>query len=379
VLQVFEPPDGGVPDHVEQLSLGLVARGHTVEVAGTKGARLAGSLAGAVAYHELPFVRSYREPARDLAALRAIHGIIRSGEVDLVHAHSAKAGVLGRVAARAAGVPSVYTPHCYPFIGEVSRRRLLFATAVERALGRITAQTICVCHYERAEALRRRVSPPERLEVIHNGVKPCPDVEPDAVLRHFAGDHPLVGLVAVHRRQKGIDRFLEVIPTVRRRFPAARFAVIGDGPLLSEHRSRAERLGIASSMVFRPFTPPAARSLRSLDVFVLPSRWEAFPLAVLEAMACGTPVVATDVGGTREALGDGHGLLVPNGDFHALADAIVDLLRSPEERGAMASRASHRVSSHFTSTRMVDDTVLLYRALLDSTGRATRGRDSAAR
>jgi glycosyltransferase involved in cell wall biosynthesis len=367
---VFEPPDGGVSEHVARLTTGLLELGHHIEVAGPAAARVRGALRGQVAYHPLPFVRSYREPHKDLAAIARLRRVLRERPIDLVHAHSAKAGVIGRVVAREARIPCVYTPHCFPFIGEVSAGRQLFAAGVERALGRITARTICVSRDERDQALRRRVGAPERLEVIHNGVDPCPRSEADAELRRFAGDAPLVGAVAVHRRQKGIDRLLDAAPEVLGRRPDVRFAVVGDGPLLSFHRQRAEELRLGSSIMFSSFVPPPARYLRALDVFVLPSRWEAFPIAVLEAMSCGTPVVATAVGGTGEALADGAGALVANGDGSALADEIVRLVGSPEERADMASKALARVSEQFGSERMIDLTSSLYAQVLSGRGPA---------
>ena len=365
VLQVFEPPDGGVPEHVGQLSRGLQERGHQVELAGPPAARLRDALEGAN-YHELPLVRSYGNPARELRALAGLYGLLRRRPVDLVHAHSSKAGVIARLAARAAAIPCVYTPHCYSFIGDVSARRRLFGTTVERSLARATACTICVCEYERQEALRQRVAAPEGLTVIYNGVAPCPDVEPDGALRRYADGAPLVGAVSVHRPQKGVDRLLDAAPGILERRPDVRFAVVGDGPLRPQHEAKARALGLGEHVLFAGFTGPAASYLRSLDVYVLPSRWEAFPIAVLEAMSCGTPTVATDAGGTREALEGGAGALVANWDQRAFEDAVVGLLASASEREAMSSRAERKAAERFSATRMVDQTAALYAAMLSA-------------
>lgn len=360
MLQVFEPPDGGVQDHVARLTEGLLERGHHIEVAGPAAARIRNNLPRGAEYHVLPFTRSYKRPARDLAALCDLRRILRARRIDLVHAHSSKAGVVARLAARSARVPCVYTPHCFPFIGEVSTRRRIFASGVERALGVITARTICVSRDERGQALQRRVGAPERLELIYNGVDPCRGSDPDPELRRFAGDHPLVGAVAVHRRQKGLDRLLDAVPEVLARLPDVRFAIVGDGPLLAYHRRKAEQLGLGSSVIFRPFTPPSAPYLLALDVFVLPSRWEAFSIGVLESMACGTPVVASAVGGTGEALADGAGVLVADGDQRGLITEIARLVGSPEQRAAIASKALARASAEFGSEQMVDRTSALY-------------------
>jgi glycosyltransferase involved in cell wall biosynthesis len=141
--------------------------------------------------------------------------------------------------------------------------------------------------------------------------------------------------------------------------PAATIAVIGDGPELQALRAAAD-----PRVVFAPFHAPAARHLRALDVYVLPSAWEAFPIGVLEALACGVPQVATDVGGTREAVTPDTGILVPPSDPRALADAVIALLRDPARRERMAAASRARHAAHFTVERMVAETAAVYDAVL---------------
>ena len=137
VLLVFEPPDGGVPEVVLRLALGIGAHGVDVEVAGPAAAMPYSELqAAGIPVHRLPFERGYRTPARDGRATRALAARIRSGRFDAVHCHSAKAGALGRVAARLAGVPALYSPHCLAFEGDVARRRAAFALAARDAWAR---------------------------------------------------------------------------------------------------------------------------------------------------------------------------------------------------------------------------------------------------
>jgi glycosyltransferase involved in cell wall biosynthesis len=373
VLLAFEPPDGGVPEHVAQLALGLGARGHAVEVAGPARSRAYPALeAAGVPVHRTAQSRSFRRPDRELRALRELSTVVRRRGIDVVHCHAAKAGVLGRVAARAAGVPAVYTPHCFPFIGELPAPRRLAAAAVERALAPLTAAIVCVAEWEREQALAHGIGPLGRLHVIPNGAPPCAPVAPDPALLALRGDGVLAGAVGVLRRQKTLEVFLAAVPRILDALPEARCAVVGDGPESERLRARAAALGLAghTRFAFLPFTPPAARALKALDVYVLPSSWEALPIAVLEAQACGVPQVATTVGATGEAVVPATGVLVPPHDPEALARETVALLADPPRRAELGRASVQRHRERFGVERMVAATAALYDRITRSGARS---------
>jgi glycosyltransferase involved in cell wall biosynthesis len=339
VALVCEPPDGGVAEHVRQLAAGLPAHGHEAVVLGPD---------------VVPFRRGYRHPHRDAQALGTLVRAVRG--FDLVHAHAAKAGVLARLAAAAARIPAVYTPHCFPFAVPAARGRRSFGLAVERALAPLTAAIVCVCEQEHALAVAHRIRPRRELAAIHNGCPACA-AEPDPELARLGG--PVVGAVTVLRRQKRLDVLLAAAPRILDAVPEATVVVVGNGPEEGALRAAAD-----PRVVFLDFRAPAARYLQALDVYVLPSAWEAFPIGLLEAQACGVPQVATDVGGTREALVPATGVLVPPGDAAALADAVIGLLRDPARRAAMSAASRARHADRFTVERMVAATAALYDALL---------------
>jgi glycosyltransferase involved in cell wall biosynthesis len=324
---------------VRQLAHGLPAHGHEAVILGPA---------------ELPFRRDYRHPHRDALALAKLARAAR--RFDLVHSHAAKAGVVGRLAARAAARPVVYTPHCFPFVGEVSAARRRFGVAVERALSPLTAAIICVCEHEREQARAHGVRPRQQLTTIHNGCPPCEPVAPERL-----GDGPVVGAVTVLRRQKRVDVLLAAAPRILEAVPEATVVVVGNGP-----EEAALRAGADPRVRFLPFQAPAARYLQALDVYVLPSGWEAFPIGLLEAQACGVAQVATDVGGIAEALTPDTGILLPPGDAEALAEAVVALLRDPARREAMSAASRRRHAEHFAVERMVAETAALYDAVLAS-------------
>lgn len=377
----MEPPDGGVAENVLRLALGLPRYGWQPYVAGPAEAITYTRLREAgVPFVRLPLERGFGTPAADLSALRGLAAILRRKPFDLVHAHSAKAGVVGRLAAKVAGTPVVYSPHCFPFVGPWGPPRRLFALSVERALGPLSDAILCVADEERQVALEERIVPDRKLHVVHNGSPSCPrDLVADENLAAFRGEGPLAACLTVLRPQKSVSVFVDAAPRVLAEVPSARLAVVGDGPLRSELEAQAERMELDPERFrFFGFEPPAARQLGSIDAFVLPSSWEAFAISILEAMACGVPQVATDVGGTSEALIDGEtGLLCPPGDSSALADRLVRILSDDPGRAAMGAASRERHDRLFTVERMVERTADLYERVLGGT--LDEARHSAAR
>ncbi len=372
VALVCEPPDGGVAEHVLRLALGLPRHGYEPvvlvppEFVHTRRLAEAGC-----AVRELPFRRDYGHPWLDAQSLGRIVRAARG--VDMVHAHSAKAGVLGRLGARLAGRPVVYTPHGLPFVGEMSPARRRFGVVVERALAPLTSTLVCVCEFER-DLARATGLRPRAAAVVYNGCPEC-DGGGDARVAALRAHGPLVGTVSTLRPAKALDVLVDAAPAVLAAVADARFAIVGDGPLEAELKAQARRLGLESRFVFLPFQAPSSASLRPLDVYVLCSAWESFPIGVLEAQACGVPQVVTAVGGTREAVVPETGLVVAPRDPAALAAAIVELLRDGERRTRMAAASRERHAARFTTERMVAGAAAVYDAVL--TARAGAGRRRA--
>jgi glycosyltransferase involved in cell wall biosynthesis len=214
-----------------------------------------------------------------------------------------------------------------------------------------------------------------RIVVIRNGVDLTRFAGPPnpAQVRRDLGlpaGIPLVAVVSRLNRMKGLEQFLQAAAIIGRRFPNARFLIIGetpphDRPYLDELKSLATRLHVEDRVIFTGLRSDVPALLAGVDVAAMPSLNEALSNALLESMASGSPVVATRVGGTPEALVDGRtGLLVPPGDVDALAGAIVRLLEAPELATRLGQAARQLIADRFSIDRMAATTEELYRELL---------------
>ncbi len=370
VLEVFEPPDGGVAEQVRLLALGLGAEGFEVEVAGPERAAPRAEIeAAGVPYHPLPLVPDMVLLRRDVPATTELWRLLRRGRFDVLHVHSLKAGLLGRLAGPAARVPTLYSPHCLDYrtdfyAGEPGvRGKQLKAKSMERVLGPVTAAFVAVSEEERQGALEDHLVPARRTRTILNGVEADGSVPPDPEVQAFRGAGPLLGFVSGLRIQKGLPTLLDALELLHARGEAVRFAIVGSGELEAEVRQRVEGGPLRETTLLLPFEGPMERYLHALDGFVLPSYWEALPLAVLEAMHAGLPVIASDVGGTAEAVEEGvTGLLVARADAAGLADRIGLLARDAALRERMGEAGRRRALAHFGVERMVAETAALYRS-----------------
>lgn len=173
------------------------------------------------------------------------------------------------------------------------------------------------------------------------------------------GDEPVIGTVSRLSPEKGIEYFIDSAPMILREHPAARFVVIGDGPLGPKLRRRAEALGLSDYVTFAGHRPDAAYLIKAMDIFVLPSLRENLPVALLEAMACGVSVAATDVGGVGEVLnGTGVHPFAPR-SVQTIAQAVTALLRAPLLRASQAVALKARAADHSFGhqVRLMEDAI----------------------
>lgn len=350
--------------HVLRLAVGLRDRGWRVEVAASPGNAIRHELGReGVEFHALPL--SKLPGPGDVAAARALRSLDRRRGFSIVHAHSSKAGGLTR-----SGLPRrnrlVYTPHCFAFLAGFSRAEQGVYRAMEQALVPRSGAIVAVCEWEREEGAGRLAGARSRTRVIYNGVEPCGPAEPHPALRAFAGGRPLAGMVTVLRPQKDpLGAIRAMADLARGGTPPGRLAIVGNGMLRDSVVAEIERLGVAEHVRWFPFEGQALPYLAALDLFVLPAAWEAFPIALLEAMSCGVPVLATRVGGVPEVVQDGrNGRLVAPECPRALAEAMEELLLDEGARRALGEAGRRTVLERFGAEEMIDRTDALYRELL---------------
>lgn len=337
VLHAAQPTDAGVARYVAAVTADQLARGWRVAVACPPGGQLAAALA-ARGVPRLPWPATRTPGMTTVPETRRLHRLIGIAEPDVVHLHSAKAGLAGRLAMRG-GRPTLFQPHGWSWLaarGATARGAL----AWERLAARWTDLLVCVGEGEAATARHRRVG--SRHVVIRNGVDlshfPPIDERSRITARGLLGvspDEPLAVCLGRVTRQKGQDVLLAAWPAVRLRCPAAQLCIIGDGDQLPSLRD-----GAPSGVRFVPPVRDPRPWYAAADVIVLPSRWEGLSLTLLEALATGRSVVVSDIPGLAEVVTAGVGARVPVGDASALAGALTRRLTRPDLRAVEGRNAA---------------------------------------
>jgi glycosyltransferase involved in cell wall biosynthesis len=322
-------------------------------------------------------------PLQDARALAAVRAIIRDVQPDIVHTHMAKAGLVGRVAAalhnrahgRAAGarrIKVVHTYHGHVLEGYFNPATTRLFLGVERALARVTDRLVAISPRIRDElAGDLRIGRPDQYRVVPLGfdlaeLATIDDSRRTEARRALAlpADAHVVVTVGRLTAIKQHTLFLETARLVAERDRAAVFVIVGDGELRPELEAAVRGSAIADRVRFLGWRRDLPTIYGASDVFLLTSRNEGTPVALIEAMAAGTPGVSTDVGGVRDVIdSDQIGRLAPFGDASALADAVVALLGDRDGRRRIGERGRQSVVARYQIDRLVGDIDALYREL----------------
>ncbi|MDD5670484.1 MAG: glycosyltransferase, partial [Candidatus Omnitrophica bacterium] len=307
--------------------------------------------------------------AYDFSGLRALGFLVRfmrQEKIDIVQLHFLQADMLGTLAAKLAGVKKIITTRRDEGFWMTPRQRML-----SRFFG---ARADCVL--ANSEAVKKAALDREKLtcpvRVIHNGVEMERYAESSQDRRAvraelgLSDDEILIGVIAnMRHRIKGYEYLLEAVPQVLAEIKNARFLFVGDGDLRPDYEARAAELGVSKKIIFIGSRRDTVRLINAMDIACLSSLTEGFSNALLEYMACGKPVIATDVGGNPEIVGTA-GILVPPKDSRALADAMTGLARNGELRASLGREARQRIAENFTVERTVAAYQEFYEELLQT-------------
>lgn len=322
--------------------------------------------------------RSIR-PVADIRLLKQLTDFIKANRYDIVHTHNAKAGIVGRIAARRAGVPIIiHTFHLFSwraahsfhasswqnFRGAIEGQLYFQA---ERYVASFSDMIVTVCELNRREAIELNLTPPDKINTIYSGIdlnRFEVNVDPVEKCRSLGlnPSQPIIGTIGRLSIQKAPLDFVKAAKIVLQQVPAAQFIMVGDGPLASEVH---QEIGDEQRIKVLGYRDDVPEILSILDVFALSSLFEGLGRALTEAMIMSVPVVVTAVDGMPELVTHKKtGLLSPPREPARLAENIMWLLDHPEEAERIRQRARNRVVPTFSAERMVEQIEALYERLL---------------
>lgn len=328
-------------------------------------------------------------PLRDLRSLVQLYRMIRAGKYHIVHTHSAKAGVLGRIAAKLAGTPIiVHTLHGLAFHEYQPWWINRLWRIVKKACAGITDHFISVSDVMKDKAIAAGIARPDKFTTIFSGMELDwflrVDADPLEARRELGipDDALVVGKIARFFPLKGHEQLLAAAPEVIRRHPEVRFLLVGDGVLYDELRARVRALGILDHFVFPGLVERERipRMVAAMDILVHTSLREGLARALVQALAMGKPCVAFDLDGAPEVVISGStGYLVQPGDPASLSDSISSLLSDPEKRRSMGEEGRRLTNPTFRAETMVQRVAEVYQALRILHGRRLARFDARAR
>ncbi|MGX5819037.1 glycosyltransferase family 4 protein [Chitinophaga lutea] len=323
-----------------------------------------GPMVDALRRLEVPIHVIHSEKAFDLRVWDQVRQFILRERIDLIHMHGTRASTNILWPARRLHLPVIYTVHGWSFHDGLNPLSRWARITAEKYITRKTQANICVSESNRQTGIRAFGS--FRSEVVRNGVN----------LRKFDRDqafhnvraaygipdhHVVLAFIARMTLQKDPNTMISGFAAALKQHPHMTLLMIGDGELKEEAMRTAKMLGVEGRVIFDGFRQDVPAVLQSADIYCLPSLWEGFPIGVLEAMAMGKAVIASDVDGTREAVTNGeNGLLVPAKDTAALSDAILRVARDNEFRRELGDRAVERIRSTYSVEGMTRQIEAIY-------------------
>lgn len=350
-------PIGGAQIHVRDLAIYLKSQGHDVHVVvGDTGLFTEQLTARGVRIHPMPSLCREISPVRDILCLWRLYQLLGEIRPDIVSTHSSKAGWLGRLASWLNRIPVLFTAHGWAFTDGVPATAKAVYLRAEKMAAPFATLILTVSENDHQLALKYAVGSPAKLLTVHNGM-PAIDA---AWVANPGTSPPVMVMTARFDEPKDHGLLLEALSGLK----DLRWSLelIGDGSRIDFVRERVEALGLKDRVKFWGTRSDVAEILSRAQLLVLPTKWEGFPRSILEAMRAGLPVIASDVGGVREAVREGEtGRLVARGDVEGWRRALCELLADGALRAEMGLQGKLLFDQSFVFEVMLEKTLAVYR------------------
>ena len=308
------------------------------------------------------------QPSSDIKVERTLRRIIKQLKPDIVYAHSSKAGAFARIADLGLNNKVIYNPHGWAFNMQQSAKKKEMSRWVEKISAHFCDKIVCISDAEKESALREKICKPNKLQVIYNGID-LEEIEKTAPMSRAQLGIPegafVIGMVGRLSKQKAPDTFVKAAKLIKEKIPNAFFLMVGDGELRDQIENLISQYDLGSSFLITGWVDNSTAYMKIMDVGMLLSRWEGFGLVLPEYMACGVPIVATDVDAIPNIIQDGvNGMLVDKDDYHKAADAVDRLFKQPDLTFSLVKTADNIVKTKFDGKRVAQNSEQLYKELI---------------
>ena len=355
---------GGAQRYILDLATNLpIEHYHVAVAAGGNGELFAKLKEKNIRTYQLKNLVREINPIKDLKAYFEIKKLLKKSKPDVLHLNSSKAGVLGAVAGRHAGIKKIiYTVHGFVFNEPLPWWKKQIYLWTEKFSTRYKDKLICVSEFDRQVGIKNKIKP-KKLITINNGVDKLAilDKQTARTKLNLPIDKKIIGTIAHFYPTKGLFYLIQAAQVVVKQFPQTIFAIIGDGQLKNQLEHEINKLNLKNNFLLLGSKQKAGQYVSAFDIYVSSSVKEGFPFSILEAMAAGLPIASTNVGGIPEMIKDNvSGLLVESKSSDALAQALLKILQNKNLVKKLGSQAKIRVAQKFSLQKMIQETKKLY-------------------
>lgn len=353
---------GGASVHLLDLARGMINQGYRVHIlVGGAGAFTEELKKNNINFTSLKHLKREISLFHDVLGFLEIKKYLKQLKPDIVHCHSSKAGLLGRLAAKSLNLPVVFTAHGWAFTDGVSPKKQKIYATLERFLAKISDHIIAVSEYDRQHGFKYQVGTPELIQTIHNGVPdirtvPIEKIEPQSIVK----------LIMVARFEDPKDQYF-LIQALSKLPKHLNWKIdfLGEGPNLQKCQELARKEKLDLKIIFHGQSFKVKEFLNEAEIFVLISNYEGFPLTILEAMSTSLPIIASDVGGINESVSSENGYLIPKGNIDILVQALTELIVNTNLRQQLGSNSRYLYETQFSFNTMLQKTFNIYTQVLE--------------